>query len=346
MPPVNDEIHAHILARPGRNGRELAQQLAPQQSAQARLAGEQEAGRTANFVVFTDGTADGNASAQAVLQTAEQDLAAIQAWFGGLQLPPGQEGDDQTTVRTALPFQVAMDAQAGGAYHYSCAGTDLYIEPAAAVANGLVAAEVVEVFEAAQGRGWDCGHTNGEGLSRVLAFERSPTLGQDFVNTEQFWWSNGHADYVNDNSATDQDEAGNGCATLFLFYLHSQLSYTWEQIVAAAGATLGATYQQLTGVDPRSGFQDFVLRLATLDNGSGQLSLPTSGDPFPISQQAPSAPTAPAGGPGAAAAPANSGVGATSSSSSPSAGPGMRGIGMGILALIIVIAIVYYILNH
>jgi hypothetical protein len=366
MPSFDQGIRAHIFARPGQRG--LVERLAPQQSAQTRLAGQQEVGSTQHFVVFTDGTADGNASAQAVLQNAEADFAAIAAWFGGLQLPPGQEGDDQTVVRTALPIQVAMDSQAGGAYHYSCAGTDVYIEPVPAVASGLVVAEVVEIFEAAQNQGWDCGQTNGEGLSRVLAFERSPQLSQDFVNTEQYWWSNGHADYVNDNSGTDQDEAGNGCGTLFLFYLHSQLNYTWEQVVAAAGPTLGATYQQLTGVDPQTGFQDFVLRLSTLDNGSGQLNLPSSGNPFPINQQAPSAPTSPSstgttatsGTPGGMAGPSagdpsgtTGAVGAWGSSAEPStmstpatSGPGWRGIVLAIVGLIIVLAIAYYLLKR
>ena len=376
MPSFDQRIRAHVFARPGQRG--LIERLAPQQTAQARLAGERQVGSTQHFVVFTDGTPDGDASAQAVLQNAEADFAAIAAWFGGLQLPPGQEGDDQTVVRTALPIQVAMDSQAGGAYHYSCAGTDVYIEPVPAVASGLVVAEVVELFQAAQNLGWDCGQTNGEGLSRVLAFERSPQLSQDFVNTEQYWWSNGHADYVNDNSATDQDEAGNGCGTLFLLYLHSQLNYTWEQVVAAAGPTLGATYQQLTGVDPQTGFQDFVLRVATLDDGSGQLNLPSSGNPFPISQQAPSAPTSPAtpatsgttgaaggtsdagvGGPSgpasaagpdvtAAAAAWPSGSDATSSTTSAptSSGPDWRGVVLAIVGLIIVLALAYLLLRR
>lgn len=288
----NGGIRAHVLARPGQAA-QMTQRLSQRAGARLGLPGEVPVGQTEHFAVFSDGTPDGDATAQAVLQVAEPDFAAVQAWFGGLRLPPGHDGDNQTTVRTALPMQVGMDAQAGGAYHYSCEGTDLFIEPVPAIGGGLVVAEVVEVFQAAQGRGWDCGHTNGEGLSRVLAFERYPALASAFIDTEQFWWTNGHADYVNDNSATDGDEAGNGCATLFLLYLRSQLGFTWEQIVAAAGPTLGATYQLLMGGDPRAGFQDFVQRLSAIAEGS-QLNLPANGNPFPIAQQAPGAsPVAP-----------------------------------------------------
>ena len=244
-------------------------------------------GQTTHFVVYSDGSADGNAAAQAVLASCEADFTTVQGWFGGLTLPPGVNGDDQTTIRTAQPMYVLMDPNAGGAYHYACNATDLYIEPAPAnQATGLVVAEEVEVFEAAINNGWDCGHTNGEGLSRVLAVERNPNLSGITVPTETGWWSNGHNDYVNDNSADDQNQDGNGCGTLFLYYLHSQLGFSWAQITTAGGATLGACYQKLTGKDPTAGFQDFLGRLATLNSG-GQISVPNSGNPFPIGSTAP-----------------------------------------------------------
>jgi hypothetical protein len=313
-------IHAHVMARPGQ-GRQLAEKANLQPERLTRLAGQNEVGRTEHFIVYSDGSSNGDATARAVLQHAEADFAAIQTWFGGLALPPGHDGDDQTVVRTALPLEVAMDASAGGAYHYACDGTDFFLEPTPAIGPGLNVAELVEVFEAGQGRGWDCGHTNGEGLSRVLAFERYPSMVPDFINTVQNWWSNGYGDYVNDNSATDQDESGNGCATLFLDYLHFQLSFTWEQIVAAAGSSLGATYQQLTGQDPKAGFQDFIDRVATLDDGSGNLRLPANGNPFPIGAK--TTPRPPTGG----------GI------SSP------LGIILLIVGIIVVIAIIYFLVN-
>src|SRR6202171_4472229 len=46
--------------------------------------GQAKAGQTQNFIVFSDGTADGDAAAQAMLDRAEADYAATQIWFGGL----------------------------------------------------------------------------------------------------------------------------------------------------------------------------------------------------------------------------------------------------------------------
>ncbi|HEX8983496.1 MAG TPA: hypothetical protein VF792_12030 [Ktedonobacterales bacterium] len=294
--------------------------------------GQNEVGRTADIIVYTDGTPNGNASAQAVLQTAEADYQATKQWFGGIDLPQGQDGDDQTTPRTATPVQVLIDSQAGGAYHFGCNATDLYIEPAPQVASGFMVAELVEVFEAAINNGWQCGQANGEALSRVLATERNLGLQQLQVQTGQAWWANGHNDYVTNNNATDQDENSNGCGPLFLYYLHSQLGFDWTKITTTGGSSLGDTYQRLTGNDPAQGFQDFLNRLATLDNGSG-LQLPASGNPFPI---AATGQASPSGSPDAGGAADPGSIGLPSGSS----GGFVRAIATVSLLILIVLALV------
>jgi hypothetical protein len=230
--------------------------------------GQAKAGQTQNFIVFSDGTSTGDAAAKAMLDSAEADYAATQVWFGGLT-PPG------------LPFYVYADPNAGGAYHMSCAGTDVHVLSDPVRAPGFLTAEIVEVFEAAINNGWDCAVTNGESLSRVLAFERHSEIAQEFNPTEQDWWAQGHRDYVNDNSAGDTDQIAAGCGDLFLYYLHAQLTFDWTTVCGAGGATLGTTYQSLTGYDPMQGFNDFIAALTSIDRG-GTLALPSSGNPFPI----------------------------------------------------------------
>lgn len=281
MEEMDTGLRAHVLRLRQRQG------LAPTEltwvRARGAFRGETEVGRTQHLIVYTDGSPAGNASAQAVLASAETDYAAVRDWFGGIDLPAGQDGDDQHTARTATPIQVLMDPQAGGAYHFGCNATDLYIEPSPQLASGFVVAELVEVFEAAINNGWDCGHANGEALSRALAAERSPQLVADLLQTERDWWANGHADYISTNTPTDQDELSNGCGTLFLNYVHSQLGFSWRQIATTGGGNLAETYQRLTGKPGSEGFADFVARLATID-GNGQLNLPQNGNPFPIGQ--------------------------------------------------------------
>src|SRR5436305_4936538 len=229
---------------------------------------ERKAGQTTNFIVFSDGTPNGDAAARAMLTSAEADFQATRQWFGGLT-PSG------------LPFYVYADPNAGGAYHMTCAGTDVHVLSDPTLAPGFLTAEIVEVFEAAINNGWDCAVTNGESLSRVLAFERHPEIAMEFNPTEQDWWAQGHRDYINDNSACVTELIASVGGYLFLYYLHYQLTLVWSHVGGAGGPTLGATYQALTGYDPKQGFADFIAALRSIDQG-GTLTLPPSGNPFPI----------------------------------------------------------------
>ena len=227
---------------------------------------------TPHFVFISDGTTTGNDAVVRMQMTCEQDYTQLKGLFGQGD-PPG------------LPFTVHIDQNAGGAYHYSCQGTEIWTIPEDAPT--LLVAEVVEVFEA-YAKGWDCGQTNGEGLSRALAAVVRPTqvLG-DIDGDVQAWWSRGNPpDYVNDNTAPDSDTRADACGTLFLFYLRSQLGYAWDRICANGAADLGATYTLLTGRTGAQGFQDFVTVLRRIDQG-GQLQVPSSGNPFPIGAPAP-----------------------------------------------------------
>jgi hypothetical protein len=171
----------------------------------------------------------------------------------------------------------------------------------------------------------------------VLATERNPALAQLQVQTGQAWWANGHNDYVTNNSATDQDENSNGCGPLFLYYLHSQLGYDWTRITTTGGANMGDTYQRLTGNAPAQGFQDFLNRLATLDQGSG-LQLPASGNPFPIGA------TGQAASGGATGAGGSAGSGGEVSLPAVPTGRGFLGA-VTTLALVILVVIALIVLN-
>ena len=119
--------HVFILAGPKRQNALQYFEAVTLQAARETFRGENEVGRVNDMIVYSDGSAEGDASAKAVLQTAEADFQAVQQWFGGLALPAGHDGDDQTTPRTATPCQVLVDPQAGGAYHFGCDATDIYI---------------------------------------------------------------------------------------------------------------------------------------------------------------------------------------------------------------------------
>src|SRR5215831_17311809 len=120
------------------------------------------AGETPHFDVWyvTSLGKKGKALAQALLQSCERNYATLQQVFGGI-----------TPHR--LPFVVQVTSDSTGASHSSCMGTDISVGGKSAsqvdFIRSLLVAEADEVFMANFGHGWDCGASNGEGLSRVLA---------------------------------------------------------------------------------------------------------------------------------------------------------------------------------
>jgi len=217
--------------------------------------------------------ATGQRIANAVLGFCERDYRRISQIFGGI-------------TPTGLPVNIVLaHLPQGGAYHYGCAATTLYCDVrtapsvSAVFSEFLALAELVEVFEARQNRGWNCGASNGEGLSRVLATACYPRQIVGF-GTAATWLNRGRPDFVNRTDTTDANPVSTGCAVLFLNYLRYQLNYRWRHIVAAAGPTLSVTYQRLTG-DASNPFPAFAARLAS-QFPAGRPAVLNTDNPFPI----------------------------------------------------------------
>lgn len=212
------------------------------------------AGSTKHVTVMyaTSLGADGAYIANHCLLHVEDDYLHLKRLFGGIDAP---------NVNLILaPLSTTNDGS-GGAYHYGCNGTDLYCDvqfmPNLNVWTSLAlfVAEAVEVFEATQGLGWDCGASNGEGLSRVLAETIHPVV-LDAYTTTAAWLDGQRQDWVTKTNPTDQDSQSNGCAVLFLTWMHTILGFTYTQISEAGSPTLAGTYQKLTGKN--TAFADFT----------------------------------------------------------------------------------------
>jgi hypothetical protein len=145
----------------------------------------------------------------------------------------------------------------GGAYHHGCdftSGGVMYVDATFAntTANpldlevSLYIAELSECCMGAQGRGWGCGSSNGEGLSRFLAENSAPSAFPSWGVTGPSWASAGYPDWVTKTEGTDRDPVSTGCSIVYIYWMRS-LGYTVSQIVQAGGATLAANYQTLTG---------------------------------------------------------------------------------------------------
>jgi len=128
------------------------------------------AGSTANFDVAFDTTlrSVGQVLADAILGSCEQDLSQLRSFFGGVSAGRFSVFIDPPTPSLPAP----------SAWHANCAATEIHCVVDYAVdgdlANFLSCAEVDEVLMAVQAKGWNCGGSAGEGLSRVLATELHP----------------------------------------------------------------------------------------------------------------------------------------------------------------------------
>jgi len=199
------------------------------------------AGTTTHFDVsyLTRLGKQGASLAQAILQNCERDYTTLQQAFGGL-----------TPQR--LPFVVHVTADNTGASHSSCMGTDIAVGGKSSAnvdfIRSLLVAEADEVFMANFAHGWDCGASNGEGLSRVLANDIYKGVEPvNFVSSDVWLSLNPRPNFVDQTEPTDTDYNSIGCSVLFLNWLRFQLNRTWADIIAAGTGTLAGTYKNLTG---------------------------------------------------------------------------------------------------
>lgn len=165
------------------------------------------------------------------------------------------------------------------------------------LSTALFAAEIVESFQQLTGKG-NAGQTDGEAVSRVLAFKLAPevALVPGFSGAvAQQWWKDGHLDYVTDNSQSDQSSDGNGAGVMFLLFLTDYLGVAMDEILAkmpaSNGAPLGDTYvnlvkahpelAQVAGKNGQAAFQKMIgLLQQNSQNPDGSLNLPANGNPF------------------------------------------------------------------
>ena len=178
----------------------------------------------------------------------------------------------------------------GGAYHHGCdftSGGVLYVDATFAntTANpldlevSLYIAELSEAFMGTQNRGWGCGFSNGEGLSRFCAENAPPGVMPAWGVTGPSWAQAGFPDWISKTEQTDRDSTSTGCAIVYIYWMRS-LGFTVSQIVQAGGATLSANYQALTG--KTTAYNDLVAAAKALsvnsDNPFAEHLYQTHGD--------------------------------------------------------------------
>lgn len=219
---------------------------------------------------------------------ATQLLGVVLAPYQQMQKNFGVNGSATTVI--VAPLSGAHDGSSG-AYHHGCdfnSGGVLYVDATFAnttqnpldLAVGLYIAELSEAFMGAQNKGWGCGSSNGEGLSRYLAQNTPPGVMPSWGITVPSWVNAGYPDWVTKTEGTDGNYVSTGCAVAYIYWMRS-LGYTTTQITQAAGATLADNYKTLTG--KTTAYNDLVaamkaLKSVTTDNPFGEHLYQMHGD--------------------------------------------------------------------
>ena len=223
--------------------------------------------QTAHFTVFYDDAIVANAShpsgqtlAQSVVDYCEYDYARLSALFG-IALPAQN-----------LPISVTLVAStSGGAFNNGTNSITVnvypgggFIEPG--LAEPIAAAELAEIFMAAQGKGWILNWSNGEALSRVSGQILYPENAWAFATGSGWYNPATHAnpaDWIDNVEHTDQDGVSYGCGSLFLNYLAYQLNFTWPAIYGAGAPTTNTLAETAQNVGAAGGYAAFLSLLQT-----------------------------------------------------------------------------------
>jgi len=224
-----------------------------------------QVGVAGNVTVYYDASLGGQG-----LALAQQLLNAATGPYNDMRTFFGISGSAVQAV--VAPLSGNNDGS-GGAYHYGCdfaAGSTLYLDATFAsttvdplsLETGLYVAELSESFMGPQGGGWNCGFSNGEGLSRFCAEQETPPGTLAGFATGPAWANAGFPDWVTQTEQTDQDGVSTGCTIVYIYWMRS-LGFTIPQIVQAAGSTLAANYQTLTG--KTSAYQDLLAAVQSLN---------------------------------------------------------------------------------
>lgn len=222
-------------------------------------------GNTAHFAVsYDDGLskAKGHDLAVDLMNFIENDLSLIINWFTGVNF------------HFSFPINVQITGNSGGASWTDPPDISLpfgynptvVLSPGSSPTTGLLryllVSEVTEMYMASQGNGWfestnifsgaDEG-SMGESLSRFLASKFLLLKGVSSAIFSGFTvvsnWLNAPPlqDWIDSAPDDIQPDSITGCGTCFLFFLHDQLGFSIQQIVAANGSSLAQVYQSLTG---------------------------------------------------------------------------------------------------
>ena len=222
-----------------------------------------EVGKTSDglVTVYVDTSLPANAKlvAAALLGEAPNLVKQCEAWFG-IPCQP---------VNLIVASLSGSNDGTGGAYHYGCSfsdGGDLYVDYAVqhdgvTMDAGLFIAELSEAFMGAQAKGWNCGGSGGEALSRLCAelVSGGPGGALGAFASAPSWEQAGKPNWIDSDQGSDQDYPSIGCGLVYLSWMMAQ-GYSAAQITQAGEpqGTLASNYAAVTGETASSAWPKLI----------------------------------------------------------------------------------------
>jgi hypothetical protein len=228
-----------------------------------------------------------------ILAACEADYERLSNWFGGRSDVTGLAV--QVTDRAGVGADLIGGPQGARIALRDAVGFDFRFDPL--YLRYLVLMEAARLFMQAQGNGWFLdadGRLNPEAdaLARFLgaqflaAHRRLDLQSAGGFGVGEHWLNSARMDLLHPSGTEPQPQARVACATLFLYYLYTQLGFTTLQIVGTRARDLAGLYRSLTG-DEADPFVQFRILLADAYPVAtpAELPGPNVDDPFPLPRQ-------------------------------------------------------------
>jgi hypothetical protein len=190
------------------------------------------------------------------LQCAEMLLAGVDMAYHAVQGFFGGTAEGHPVTASIMGLSDTHDGT-GGAMHFGCTfdpgdGGAIYLDAAfdhPRVELALFIAELSECFQGEQNKGWHCGWSNGEALSRWHAelLTGGPLGAMRPWQTGPSWQAAGCPNFLNRNWQDDVHKPPIGCGMVYMYWMMRRQGRTPAEITQASGDTFLQNYMALTG---------------------------------------------------------------------------------------------------
>jgi hypothetical protein len=263
----------------------------------------QNSGNTSSYQVQYDNTIN-SSTAQTGIETFRENLDGDFSWMQQLFNNAASPWSGQMQVNILSGVNAPVGSGTGACWPNLSGPITLYPGVTANSSGAtvdpfflryLIVSEVVEMFMSSTGSDWYGGNWSsggnegsaGEALSRFLGAQfliqkQGASGGEPGYAVANQWMNSPRADFVNNVNPSDNAiDPTIGCATVFVYYLFTQLGFPIPLMTSNGAQQLSGVYANITG-DQSDPFPFFKNLIDTGFPGTTQITGPNPDNPWPI----------------------------------------------------------------